>query len=64
MRHLLGGTKGDGLTVSRLCEGTECSGQYEGYSCPDGERVPYTLCLNVACYCLESQAANNARKSP
>lgn len=64
MRALLGGTVGDGLTVSRTCEGTDCPDVYEGYSHRGGEQIPYPLCARLDHYCLESRQENLARKVP
>jgi hypothetical protein len=56
VRHLLGLTKGDGLTASRICP-DDCPDSWLGVSA--GE--PYRICIPEH-YVAESQAANNARK--
>lgn len=61
MRLLLGGTVGDGLTVSRTCP-EDCPSLYDGYDHHRGARVRSRLCSDPAHYCLESRAANLARK--
>ncbi len=60
-RHLLGGTVGDGLTVSRTCLDA-CPGGWLGHCWVRGERAEYRLCIPDH-YVLESQAANNARQA-
>jgi len=62
MRRLLGGSVGDGDTVSRTCP-PDCPDSYTGHSRRDGAKVAYPLCLNPEHYVLESLDANRARGS-
>lgn len=59
VRHLLGGTPNDGLTVSRTCP-DNCPDSWLGWH--SSQKVEYRLCI-PAHYVLESQAANAARKA-